>query len=82
MNGRVDLLPADCREQFTRRTRVRRWVGLYVAGIAVLVGAHAWLTFGRGAELAERDALKRQAQQNWERNEEAQDLVSSVRDLG
>jgi len=82
VNGRIDLLPSDCRVQFMRRSRVRRWIGLYVGGVALLLGSHAWVNLGRGALEAEHAALTRQARENWERNEEAQELVGEIRDMG
>jgi Tfp pilus assembly protein PilN len=77
----VNLMPESCRLALGRRERIRRWTIIYT-GVVVVLGAGAWLLFqGQGARIERREALARQLRQAWDRNEEAQRLLTRSREL-
>lgn len=81
MSRAVNLMPEGCRLTLGRRERIRRWTIIYT-GAVVALAAGAWLLYqGQGARIERREALARQLREAWDRNEEAQQLLTRSRDL-
>ncbi len=82
MSRAVNLMPENCRLTLGRRDRIRRWTIIY-AGVVAVLGSGAWVLYqGQGARIERREALTRQLREAWDRNEEAQRLLTRSRELG
>lgn len=74
-------MPESCRQVFSRRRRVRRWIVTYVMAIVLLATVSAGLLLNNAAKEKERNALSDQVEIHWMRNEEARGLLEQIRDL-
>lgn len=81
MSVQIDLIPASCRIALGRRARIRRWIGVYMIGVGLVVAAYVSTAAGESKLERERNGLRRDVQLKWERNEEAQAIWKQIQDL-
>jgi Tfp pilus assembly protein PilN len=74
----VDLVPSSFRAAGRARRRARMWVSAYALTAAGITTGYFVVSAGHAHATATRDELARQLQQEWDRNKEAQRLLSEI----
>jgi Tfp pilus assembly protein PilN len=74
----VDLVPSSFRAAGRARRRARMWVSAYALAAAGITTGYFVVSAGHAHATATRDDLARQLQQEWDRNKEAQRLLSEI----
>lgn len=81
MSVQIDLMPAICRQSLGRRARVRKWVFAYVVAVLIVGAGYASVVAGDSGRRNERALLEREVRTKWERNEEAQAILTEIKNL-
>lgn len=81
MSTLIDMMPASCRKTLGHRSWVRRWVATYIGVVLVLAAGSSLARMGQSGLRTEVRTMTKQAEERWERNEEAQRLLAEIRSL-